>query len=302
MEEIVGELTFQARSSSDVNQASGVSVRMSIANYETLLASALRRALRQGEREAVPRISDLDALDASTSGKLELEYAGVERTESDVIRELVKRASKSVFDERVQLASLDRRSLESFDQGWKVEVSAAMASREYLAGLDEISGLREAALRLAGGDSPARLASAIEFLLEGLHLSNRLNKQARETGRALHPLVKSILYSRWDGTQQAFSLDAKQALDALSELLMEGLSAREALEWMRQFGFELAGLNLRVMGVEELQEELAARGERAATSATAWTPRRRICAAGSTRSSTASRRRCASATASSRAA
>jgi uncharacterized protein with von Willebrand factor type A (vWA) domain len=68
--------------------------------------------------------------------------------------------------------------------------------------------------------------------------------------------VKSILYSRWDDTQQPFSLDPKQALHALSELLLEGLSAREALDWMRQFGFELAGQNFRVMGVEELQEEL----------------------------------------------
>jgi magnesium chelatase subunit I len=181
MEEIVGELTFQARRSSDVNQASGVSVRMSIANYETLMASAVRRALRQGEREAVPRISDLEALDASTSGKLELEYAGVERSECDVIRELTKRASKCVFDERVQLDSL-AGVVGCFDQGWKVEVSAGMLSNEYLSGLDEITGLREAALRLAGGDSSARLASAIEFLLEGLHLSNRLNKQVRENG------------------------------------------------------------------------------------------------------------------------
>ena len=145
------------------------------------MGNALRRALRQGEREAVPRISDLEALDASTCGKLELEYAGVERTESDVIRELVKRASKCVFDERVQLASLDP-VLGCFDRGWKIEVSAAMLSHEYLSGLDEITGLREAALRLAGGDSSARLASAIEFLLEGLHLSNRLNKQVRENG------------------------------------------------------------------------------------------------------------------------
>jgi uncharacterized protein with von Willebrand factor type A (vWA) domain len=69
--------------------------------------------------------------------------------------------------------------------------------------------------------------------------------------------VKSSLYSRWDGTQQAFTLDPKQALSALSELLMEGLSTREALEWMRQFGFELGGLNLRVMGIDELRDELA---------------------------------------------
>jgi uncharacterized protein with von Willebrand factor type A (vWA) domain len=70
--------------------------------------------------------------------------------------------------------------------------------------------------------------------------------------------VKSSVYSRWDGTQQAFSLDARQALSALSELLMEGLSAAEALAWMRQFGFELAGQNLRVMGVDELRAELEA--------------------------------------------
>ena len=76
MEELVAEITFQARSSPDVNQASGVSVRMSIANYETLAANALRRALRVGEREAVPRISDLDALQASTLGQARARVRG----------------------------------------------------------------------------------------------------------------------------------------------------------------------------------------------------------------------------------
>ena len=71
MEQVIGELTFQARHSPDVNQASGVSVRMSIANYETLAANAARRALRSGEAEAVPRVSDFEALQASTGGKIE---------------------------------------------------------------------------------------------------------------------------------------------------------------------------------------------------------------------------------------
>jgi uncharacterized protein with von Willebrand factor type A (vWA) domain len=66
-------------------------------------------------------------------------------------------------------------------------------------------------------------------------------------------------YSRWDGTQSAFTLDAEGALDALSDLLMEGLDAGQALEWMRRGGFELAGLEMRVMGVDELLDEL--RGE-----------------------------------------
>src|SRR5262245_11018807 len=94
MREIIGEVTFQARQSPDVNQSSGVSVRMSIANYETMAANALRRALRNGETEAVPRVSDLEALRASMAGKLELEYSGAERSEEEVVRELVQRAAK----------------------------------------------------------------------------------------------------------------------------------------------------------------------------------------------------------------
>ena len=181
MEAIVGELTLQARSSPDVNQASGVSVRMSIANYETLVANAVRRALKLGERSAVPRITDLDALVQSTAGKLELEYAGEERSETEVVRGLVQRAVRLVFDAAVPLEGV-ASVVESFNQGWKVEVASDMPANDYLEGLEEIRGLREAAAQLAGGDSPEHLACAIEFILEGLHLANRLNKSETEQG------------------------------------------------------------------------------------------------------------------------
>jgi magnesium chelatase subunit I len=179
LQDVIAEITLQARESADVNQTSGVSVRMSIANYETLAANALRRALRLGEAEAVPRISDLAALEGATAGKLELEYAGQERTPGEVVAGLVKRATKRVFDALVPAEGI-ASVVDAFDQGWKVEVSAAMPSLEYLEGLDAIAGLRDAAARLAGGDTPPRLASAIEFVLEGLHLANRLNKEEHE--------------------------------------------------------------------------------------------------------------------------
>ena len=72
--------------------------------------------------------------------------------------------------------------VQSFDQGWQVEVSSTLSSAEYLVGLEEIEGLRAAAEQLAGDDSPARMASAIEFILEGLHLANRLNKDELDQG------------------------------------------------------------------------------------------------------------------------
>ncbi len=74
--------------------------------------------------------------------------------------------------------------------------------------------------------------------------------------------MKRFLYGRWDGTQREFSLDAERALDALSELLMEGLDLEQALEWMRWQGFELAGQEMRVLGLEELLEEVRAETER----------------------------------------
>jgi magnesium chelatase subunit I len=178
MQDAVVEITHQARRSPDVNQASGVSVRMSISNYETLVANAVRRALVLGEKEASPRISDLTAIRSSMLGKLELEYAGRDRPEQEIADGLMKRAVKSIFDEVATLDEL-KPVVAAFDEGWQVEVSSSLRSADYLAGLDEIPRLREVALRVGVGESPAAMASAIEFLLEGLHLSNRLNKTTK---------------------------------------------------------------------------------------------------------------------------
>lgn len=184
MQELVAEATLQARRHPDVNQSSGVSVRMSIASYETLVANAVRRALRLHEPEAVPRISDLAALESAMLGKLELEQATSSRSETETLAEIVQRATKAVFDALVPAEGLAAVT-HAFEEGWRVEVSAAMPAAELVAGLDAIPGLREGAARLAGGDSAPRLAAAVEFLLEGLHLSNRLNKTVHE-GAAIY--------------------------------------------------------------------------------------------------------------------
>ncbi len=179
--QIVAELTLQARSSPDISQASGVSVRMTIANLETLAANAQRRALVLQEEEAVPRISDLPALLASSRGKIELEYAGAERSEDEVLSDLLRRATRVVFDEQVRAEDV-KSVIEAFEHGWQVEVSDSLPAASYLEGLDEISGLGPLAERLVGSSSDARMASAIEFVLEGLHLANKLNKDRVEAG------------------------------------------------------------------------------------------------------------------------
>ena len=75
MKEVIAEITSLARRSPDINQRSGVSLRVSIANYETMLSAAFKRSLRHDE-PASPRVSDLPSIVASTTGKIEMESVG----------------------------------------------------------------------------------------------------------------------------------------------------------------------------------------------------------------------------------
>jgi magnesium chelatase subunit I len=181
---ILAELTIQARMSPDVSQVSGVSVRASIANYETLIAAAERRALRLGEREACVRMTDLPAVASSMLGKMELEYSGGDVAESEILEKLLRRSVKLVFDETVQIDDL-APIVTSFEEGWKVEVGASLPSSEYTEGMENIGGLQAAVEKLGLQGSPARAASGIEFILEGLHLANKLNKD-EQGGRVLY--------------------------------------------------------------------------------------------------------------------
>src|SRR5260370_19771751 len=93
---ICAELTPRARRSPHISQSSGVSVRMSIANFENLASNAVRRAARVGETLAVPRITDLAYLTSSTAGRVEIEALD-EGKEEQVLSRLERGALSAVF-------------------------------------------------------------------------------------------------------------------------------------------------------------------------------------------------------------
>ena len=173
MKEIIAEITHAARQSPDVNQRSGVSVRASIANYQALLANALRRALRLGEDDVVPRISDLDFITPSLQGKIEFE-AMEDGQEDKIVARLLRKAVQAVFDRHYDVNDLESVAL-SFNDGLNIDIGEAMASGDYDAILDKVPGLKEVFADAASMSGPAR-AATVEFVLEGLHLHKLLNK------------------------------------------------------------------------------------------------------------------------------
>jgi len=176
MAEVVARLSQLARQSPHINQRSGVSVRLSITNQETLVANAARRSLRTGEPDVVPRVSDLEALAASTAGKVEIESFDDGRDEQ-IVEKLVQASVLEVFRARV---GADRFGdlLMSFQEGLVIDVGDDLPSQKYAERLADMPGMRDALNALGVSESPAGIAAAIEFVLEGLHLSKRLNKDA----------------------------------------------------------------------------------------------------------------------------
>ncbi len=174
MKEVVAEITHQARRSSEISQRSGVSVRVTITNYENVLSNAVRRAIRLKERQAAPRVSDLAAVVASTAGKIELDTVG-EAREEKVVDKLVRLSVLKVFRDYFDVTELEQL-VAGFEKGLSVQASDVQPAMEYVKQLDRVGGLKPAIQKLHGHGSPATVASAVEFLLEGLHLSKRLNK------------------------------------------------------------------------------------------------------------------------------
>jgi magnesium chelatase subunit I len=178
MKEIVAETTALAREHADINQRSGVSVRMTIANYESMISNALRRTLLLREDEVVPRISDLSAMLSSSSGKIELETVE-EGKEGEIVEELTKKAVQKVFNRYAKPEDYTE-FLNNFKNGTSLEVSETMPTALYTRHTKALGGLANAIDRLADGSTPGAVASALEFILEGLHLNKKLNKKMLE--------------------------------------------------------------------------------------------------------------------------
>ena len=174
MKEVIADVTQLARRSNDISQRSGVSVRVSIANFENVLSNASRRALRLKERYIAPRVSDLSAIMASTSGKIELDTVG-DIKEERVVQKLINAAVLEVFGQYFEQREFEQL-VAGFERGLSVQVGDDMSSMEYVNQLSRVGGLTKAIDKLGGRGNPASIASSIEFILEGLHLNRRLNK------------------------------------------------------------------------------------------------------------------------------
>ena len=174
--EIVEQISICARKSKYVDQESGVSARFSISNYRTMLASARQRAVRLNERPAVPRISDLSHIHASSHGKLEMDMMGTSQmSEHQVLEAVVAEAIAGVFAEYVESHGLDDIP-EALAKGVRIEVGDVLPSAHYADRLRRVPAAWEKAFEVNPSKDPAVRASCVEFVLAGLYSADRISR------------------------------------------------------------------------------------------------------------------------------
>jgi magnesium chelatase subunit I len=183
IDDIVARVSHVARRSHVISQSSGVSVRLSIANYETVVANALRRTLRTHDSVVVPRVSDLSAMVQSTQGKIEFDT--MDDSDGDqVIAALVSLAVRQCFSD--VLLEEAAEIVDAFNAEVIVHTGDDLADASYLEVLAAMPALEGPVERIAGpGAIDGEKAAAVEFVLEGLYLTKRLAKDA-SGARALY--------------------------------------------------------------------------------------------------------------------
>jgi magnesium chelatase subunit I len=179
MKEIVEEISIVARKSKYVDHQSGVSARLSIANYRMMIASARQRGIRLKERPSVPRISDLSHFHSSAVGKLELDMMGSHQmSERQVLDAIAAEAIKDVFEEYVDEHGLPEIG-EIFGKGVKIEVGDMLPSSHYAERLKRVPPVWDKAFEVNASGDPAVRASCVEFVLAGLWAMDKVSRGSR---------------------------------------------------------------------------------------------------------------------------
>ena len=106
-----------------------------------------------------------------------MEYEGELKGADNVARELIRSSVANVFAERFDQTDL-RRVVEWFDLGGSLQLSDASAARDLLGQAKSVQGLIELAHHLDLGPKPSEpaLASAVDFVLEGLYAQKKISR------------------------------------------------------------------------------------------------------------------------------
>lgn len=213
--EIVEQIAFEARKSEFVDQASGVSARLTIAAMEDVVSNVEKRALLAKEKRMVARICDVYAALPAITGKIELVYEGEQQGVIAVAKRIIGAAIHKTFAKHFPSAykgkspkfkkkadsespdddATYREIIGWFAKGNVADISDEMSTPDYIRALESIDGLKKVATGFMKPKNDDELPLCMEFVLEGLFQNSLIAKEELDTGVIYKDILKTMFES-----------------------------------------------------------------------------------------------------------
>ena len=214
--DLIEQVAMEARESEFVDAKSGVSARLTISAYESMMSAAERRALVNGEKQTFIRVSDFLAAVPAITGKVELVYEGEQEGPGIVAQKLMGKAIRSQFilyfpepDKQKKLKEKNAyKAVTSwFGEGHTADVLNDMPAADYSKALNAVPGLRDLIEKYHAAKDEQTKLFLMEFCLHGLAEHSLISRNKLVSGTQFKDLLSSMF------TMPSFNEDDEDDLD-----------------------------------------------------------------------------------------
>ncbi len=201
--DLVEQVAIEARKSEYIDEKSGVSARLTISAYESLVSAAERRVLINNEKKTFIRMADFVGIIPAITGKVELVYEGEQEGPGIVAQTLVGKAIRTKFVEFFPNPEELRKSRELknpykpitkwFNDGNQVDILNDDSETEYKKKLKSVPGLQDLVKEKHKSLLDKEQFLLMEFALHGLAEYSLLSKHKIVKGSSFKDLLSSML-------------------------------------------------------------------------------------------------------------
>jgi magnesium chelatase subunit I len=201
VEDLVEQISFEARDSEYIDANSGVSARLTISAYENLISNAERRMLRNREKSTFIRISDFVGVVPAITGKIELVYEGEQEGPAKVAQILISKAIRSQFANYFPSPEVIKRKQQEnpyqnitnwFSKGNDVDILTNASFEEYKKNLTKVPELDKLVEKYQPNLDEKTKLLFMEFVLHGLAEFSLLSKHRLESGLQFKDMLSSM--------------------------------------------------------------------------------------------------------------
>jgi magnesium chelatase subunit I len=199
---LVEQIAIEARKSEFVDAKSGVSARLTISAYESLISAAELRFLKNKQPYTFTRVSDLYSAVPAINGKIELVYEGEQEGPAIIAQNLISLAIRNTFVKLFPDPGKLKRKKEHtdystiinwFSQSNILDLLENENDNVYSSALSVVDGLEELVKKYHPNVKGADKSVLMEFALHGLAEHSLLSKNKLTQGVSFKDLFNSLL-------------------------------------------------------------------------------------------------------------